>query len=65
VYWLIARDQRSERDDAAIAPRKAGTLPYLAEQAILRVFVKAGRDHLNVLAGGAHVRRSAGSDRER
>ena len=62
---LIAPDQRGERDDAAIARRKAGTLPHLTEQAILRVFVESRRNHLNVLAGGALVRRSAGGDRER
>ena len=62
---LIAPDQRGERDDAAVARRKAGTLPHLAEQAILRIFVERGRNHLNVLAGGAFVRRSAGGDRER
>jgi len=62
---LIAPDQRSERDDAAIARRKAGTLPHVAEQAILRIFVESRRNHLNVHAGGALVRRSAGGDRER
>ena len=62
---LIAPDQRGERDDAAIAPRKIGTLPNVTEQAILCVFVESRRNHLNVLAGGALVRRSAGGDRER
>jgi hypothetical protein len=47
---LIAPDQRGERDDAAIAPRKAGPRPHLAEQAILRVFVEGRRNHINVLA---------------
>ena len=62
---LVAPDQRGERDDAAIARRKAGTLPHVAEQAILRIFVESRRNHLNVLAGGTLVRRSAGGDRGR
>ena len=47
---LAAPDQRGECDDAAIAPRKAGALPHLTEQAILGVFVQRGCNHLNVLA---------------
>ena len=62
---LIAPDQRRDRDHAAIAQGQAGALPHLSEQAILRIFVEGGRDHLNVLAGGALVRRRAGEDRER
>jgi hypothetical protein len=52
---LIAPDQRGECDDAAIAPRKAGTLPHVTEQAILRVFVESRRNHLNILPEGALV----------
>jgi hypothetical protein len=62
---LIAPDQRRDRDDAAIAREKAGALPHLAEQAILRILVERRRNHLNVLAGGAFVCHRAGGDRER
>jgi hypothetical protein len=37
----IAPEQRGERDEAAIAPRKIGTLLHITEQAILRVFVES------------------------
>jgi hypothetical protein len=43
----IAPEQRVERDEAAIAPRKIGTLPHITEQAILRVFAESQRNHLN------------------
>jgi hypothetical protein len=35
-----ARDQRGERDDAAIAWREASALPHFAEKTVLRVFIK-------------------------
>ena len=38
---LIAPDQRGERDDAAIAQRKAGALPHLTEQAISACICRA------------------------
>src|SRR5687767_2840466 len=39
---VVARDQRRERHDAAVARRKAGTFPNLAEQAFLGVLLQRG-----------------------
>src|SRR3954463_1254516 len=39
---LIARNQRGDRDDAAVPSRKSGSLPNIAENALLRVFLESG-----------------------
>ena len=48
---LVARDQRGERDDAAIAGREAGALPHVAEQAVLRILLEGRGDHTYIGAG--------------
>ena len=45
---LVARDQHRERDDAAVARAQAGTLPDIAEQAFLRVFVESRSDGTDI-----------------
>src|SRR5947209_382457 len=62
---LVARDQRGERDDAAVAGCEAGTFPHLSEKLILRVFVEGWRNHLNLLASGACLRWCTAWDGER
>jgi len=46
---LVARDQGSDRDDAAVARREAGTLPYLAVKALLGVLLEGRRNPPDVV----------------
>jgi hypothetical protein len=45
----IARDQRRDRDDAAVAWAETGTIPDLPIEALLRVFLERRRNSAHVL----------------
>ena len=47
---LIARDQCGQRDNAAVARVEAGALPKVAEQSVLLIFFKGGRDRAHIVA---------------
>ena len=53
---LIARNQRRERDDAAVAEVEAGALPQVAKQDVLPVLFERGRDRAHVVARSCRVR---------
>src|SRR5882762_3270766 len=49
VDRLIAGDEDRERNDAAIAWRKARSFPYVAEKTTLRVLLEGRRDHPDIV----------------
>jgi hypothetical protein len=48
---LVAGDQGRERDDATVARREAGALPYVAKKPILGVGRQRRRDLAHILIG--------------
>ena len=50
IDGLVARDQRRQGDDAAVARRQAGTSPQVGDRP-LRVFLEGRCDLADVIAG--------------
>ena len=46
---LVARNQRGERNDAAVARRETRAFPYVAEKTVLCVLFKGRGDHPRIL----------------
>src|SRR5215207_6270890 len=42
-------DERRERDYAAISRRQPRSLPHFAENTVLRIFLKGGSNHADIL----------------
>ena len=62
---LVARDQRGERDDAAVAWRETRALPHLAEKTVLRVFIQRRGDHPDIVTRQRRLRAWRGLRRVR
>ena len=58
---LVARNERGDRDDAAIPRIKARTFPHLPEEAFLRELIECRRDGLDRGPGQCGLRLSHGA----
>jgi hypothetical protein len=51
LVGAVERDKACDRDEAAVARRKLGAFPHVAEQHIIGVMRKGGRDICERIAG--------------